>query len=249
MYTFQYVSDLHLECRDDDFLFEIKRNAPYLILAGDIGDPHKPNYTNFLKCVSDLFDEVFLISGNHEYYNNQGRTIDETDEHILNICKFCFTNVHFLQNTSYAIPNSDIIIFGATFWTKTDPEYFYILARDVNDYKCIPKFTIKMCNNLHTQSVNKLQLLCEQQSSPNKKFVVISHHLPHTSLINPKYDDSPLNSSYASDIDIIQNEKRIVASVYGHTHIPNVSGKYYVNPHGYSNQNSSNTIKTATFSI
>ncbi len=65
MYTFQLISDLHLEMGS---YFNLKAKAPYLLLVGDIGYPESQIYKDFLKQYSKKFDKIFYISGNHEYY-------------------------------------------------------------------------------------------------------------------------------------------------------------------------------------
>ena len=61
-----YISDLHLEFRDE--YFDINNEADILILSGDIGNPYEDIYINFLIKISNNFDKIILITGNHEYY-------------------------------------------------------------------------------------------------------------------------------------------------------------------------------------
>lgn len=70
--TIQYASDLHLEMDiNTQYLIEnpIKKKADILILAGDItylGVSYLAN--KVLDQLSDTFDEVLMIPGNHEFY-------------------------------------------------------------------------------------------------------------------------------------------------------------------------------------
>ena len=58
-----------------------------LILAGDIGHPSDPKYENFLETCTKLYDNVFLITGNHEYYSKQNPlSIKEINQMIEEIC-------------------------------------------------------------------------------------------------------------------------------------------------------------------
>ncbi len=72
-----------------------------LILAGDIGHPSDPKYENFLQTCTKLYDNVFLITGNHEYYQSEKNSkqnplsVDEINQMIEEIC----SNLN-LANTS-----------------------------------------------------------------------------------------------------------------------------------------------------
>ena len=229
MQSFQYISDIHLEISNRIPI--IKRCAPNLILAGDIGSPLQPIYTTFLKMVSDLFDHVFLISGNHEYYNNQNIKMNEMDDKIHAICKNQ-TNVHYLQNKIFHLDN--ISIFGGTFWSNITPRQEILIKQMISDYRQIPKFTTQLSNSMHNHAIDELKLALKD--FPDRNWIVICHHIPQNRLILDKYKTSPLNNAFASDIPFMDNE-RIKAVVFGHTHTPSVQGKYYSNPIGYPGEN------------
>jgi len=75
-FQFQLVSDLHLEYYDkikfDDFIIPTAQN---LIIAGDIGYQHLDNYDIFMQLCSESFDKVFIVLGNHDYYNYKSKEI------------------------------------------------------------------------------------------------------------------------------------------------------------------------------
>jgi len=75
MYRFQYVSDLHLEFRKK--VLRIPPVAPFLLLAGDIGYPCRSLYREFLRYAAHDFEKVFLVAGNHEFYQGakQGKNL------------------------------------------------------------------------------------------------------------------------------------------------------------------------------
>jgi predicted phosphodiesterase len=251
---FQYLSDVHSEFYSGNpgklNKMGIQRKAPYLILAGDIGNPFSKIYEDFIKRMSEIFDKVFLISGNHEYYKHSkhcGDFIDNeeddgykwlnfVDEQIRNIVnKFENKNVIYLQNECYKI-NDDIMIYGGTFWTNIKNDEIENVKEWMRDYQVIPNFTIKTCGELHKTAADNLEKSMEQFNK--HKFIVISHHLPSYSLIHPKYLGSNvrLNSAFASEIDVAKDE-RIVAWIAGHTHCCMQIGKFYVNPIGYPGEN------------
>lgn len=75
MTAIQFVSDIHLETRDNtskDFIKKILIPfAPYLALCGDIGYPGAQLYEPFLEYCSKNFEHVFYVPGNHEFYNTE----------------------------------------------------------------------------------------------------------------------------------------------------------------------------------
>lgn len=233
---FQYFSDLHLEFLKsslDILRLNIVKTAPNLILGGDIGYPHQDIYKLFINLMSQTFDRVFVISGNHEYYNTDSETLDKIDEQIKTICS-SFSNVHHLQNEIYSIPDTNIVVFGTTLWSQIKKEEENNITRRLSDYYCIEGFNVDMCNKLHHQSVQSLKEHLEKH--PDKKFIVVSHHLPSYSLIHPKYRGSGLCSGFATEVEIKDHE-RIVGWVAGHTHTPMEIGKFHVNPIGYDKEN------------
>jgi predicted MPP superfamily phosphohydrolase len=240
---FQYFSDIHTEeyKSNPNKLIKIQQRikvcAPYLILAGDIGDPFSNIYKDFIIFLSNLFEHIFIICGNHEYYTRKNNDTDWMTTVHNEIRTFTSTleNVTFLENEVFHISNTDISIFGATFWTdiKDDDEN---IIKYIADYNFIPNFTIKKTKDLHQFSCQKLQETLDL--FPERKFVVISHHLPSYSLIDTKYllAVPSLICAFASDINI-SNNKQIIAWIAGHTHTAIEQGKFHINPIGYKGQN------------
>jgi predicted MPP superfamily phosphohydrolase len=98
----RYISYLHLEFikphKIDKFIKNIKPNIEEIcVLSGDIGNPYKENYDIFMKYINESFKHIFIIAGNHEYYNNE-YTIDEINEYLNEYFKQ-FENISFLNNT------------------------------------------------------------------------------------------------------------------------------------------------------
>jgi hypothetical protein len=111
------VSDLHLECCEENIGVPDLGEGDVLILGGDIlcarhfkknGPLHKV-YDDFLqKCVKN-FDEVLYLNGNHEAYGyNYEGTFDVLAEHLPK-------EIHYLENDYVNI--KDWVFLGATLWT------------------------------------------------------------------------------------------------------------------------------------
>ena len=130
-----YISDIHLELRNNKILTFSPENLKednYLALCGDIGCPFHPNYTKFLNVHSELYTHIFIITGNHEYYSgNKQRTVSETDAKITELVS-TYSNITFLTtNKPYQIGKT--LFIGCPLWSQVD------LAAEskMNDYNRI----------------------------------------------------------------------------------------------------------------
>ena len=94
---FQVISDLHLETlHENSEPTEIFIVGSNLCLLGDIGYPGTSIYTNFIQWCSEQFVNVFVIFGNHEYWN-------ENIPHTVEYTKSFPQNVYFLNNSCVII--------------------------------------------------------------------------------------------------------------------------------------------------
>jgi predicted MPP superfamily phosphohydrolase len=70
-FKFQLISDIHLENYEKlDFTKLIKPVEPVLFLAGDIGHINTKIYKDFMNYVSENWDVIYIVLGNHEFYSN-----------------------------------------------------------------------------------------------------------------------------------------------------------------------------------
>ncbi len=231
----KYFSDLHLEFfkRLNPIWIKslIKRDADVLILAGDIGYPTSQLYKDFLIEINPMFERVYLITGNHEYYSD--KSIDENNQIIKNIItNNNLSNVKLLLNDWEEYKGYRFV--GSTLWSKiTDPNYL------INDFKCIKNMSVDKYNDLHKESVNFIETAVRESELP---VVVITHHLPSNTLNDPKYQSfSKYNQCFSSELDYLISSP-IVAWFYGHTHtgsFKEINGvKLCCNPIGYPDENS-----------
>jgi hypothetical protein len=158
----------------------------------------------------------------------------EVQQQIRQVCREIGDNIIFLENEIYLIPGTDIIVFGATFWSDVKAEEAAYVNNMIGDYKYIQGFTVEKCRELHKTSCLMLTAALAKYSM--HKFVVISHHLPLYTLIDSRYETSCVNSAYASDIKEANNDM-IVAWVAGHTHTPIEKERFHVNAIGYKGEN------------
>jgi len=212
------LSDLHTELHP--IVLNFKKHADVVILAGDIGNPYHDNYINLLNKLSLTHEKVFVVSGNHEYYNNN---IEETDLYLSNLCE---DNVHFLQKQSIIYKNVKFI--GCTLWSDPDQS----LCKYINDFAKIQNFTYDKYKSLH---LNHKEWL-EHELLNNYKNCVITHYLPLNKLTNEQFINHPLHSFFSSDINTTGADYWF----YGHTHVGNQmeieNVKFHCNPRGYSHE-------------
>ena len=220
------LSDLHLEL-NPNLKIQFNKNADVAILAGDIGNPYSEEYVYLLRQLSLTHTEVFIISGNHEYYNKY-YTINEIDNQIRNLCIEEDENIHFLQMNSIIYNN--IKFLGCTLWSDPTDETLYKYINDSN--------YINFQDYVSTHKLHKDWLENELKDDSYKN-CVITHHLPKINLIDKEFKNDPLNSFFCSDILVDGAD----VWCYGHTHKSNYMKddniEYHCNPHGYLNENSS----------
>jgi predicted phosphodiesterase len=235
----QYISDIHLELLNENEInkiklyFEIKANI--CVLAGDIGNPFLPSYYDFLLFLSNKFKKIFIIAGNHEYYNNY---IIETQLKINEVVSN-FINISFLNNSYEDYEN--IRWIGTTLWTQIEhPEY------TINDTVMIKNLTVEKYNELHNEATIFLEKTLDECFENIIECIVITHHLPSDKLTHPKFKTSfykNYNQFFSCNLDelIIKYNLIINTWFYGHTHMPSIENIYNVsflcNPIGYKGEN------------
>lgn len=206
-YSFQLISDIHLE---SGRYVTLKRKAPYLLLAGDIGYPSSQIYQDFMKQCSKKFDKLFYTSGNHEYYDKY-KSITDIDKIIHNTCQQ-YDNVHYLQNSYYDLDGLRIV--GSTLWSDvqdTEPV--------INDYSNIRKSLYEFVTIQDTiQMFNKNKEYIESViTMSDKPILIMTHHMPSYEMILPEFQASDCKSHFTSHLDYLF-KKPVVTWVCGHGH-------------------------------
>lgn len=235
----KYISDIHLEFYTPEKAAEIIKQIraegdEVLILAGDIGKPHNETYDKLMKHVAANFKKTFVIAGNHEYYG--GKNMEDTLGYMKTYFKK-YTNISFLDNACETYEGYTFI--GTTLWSAvTNPQY------KINDIKAIKDMSVELYNELNQVCIEFLKGALETFT---KNVIIITHHMPSESLIDPKYlkdEVKHYNQWFYSDMDefILEHKYSIACWIYGHTHAPSVSSVYGVpmlcNPMGYPGENS-----------
>jgi 3',5'-cyclic AMP phosphodiesterase CpdA len=229
-FNIQYVSDLHLEHHDsknEGYIIPsmfLKPAAPYLALCGDIGNPDLAAYEAFLSWCSKSYKMVFLVAGNHEYYNYRSKfksDIPSRKEKIRSLTAK-YTNVYFLDCSSYFIADHNLRVLGCTLWADTssgDEMKIITYMNDTrnifleNDVNLLPtKMTA-----LHREEKEWLRTQIEAAEKRGEDVLVLTHYLPTFQLIHEKYQGHHLNICFASDCEDLLKPP-VKAWLCGHSH-------------------------------
>jgi predicted phosphodiesterase len=183
-----YLSDIHLELYDITKIPRILQliipQSNICVLAGDIGYPFEQTYISFLRGIHSKFEHIFLIHGNHEYYqfgNNQGKSNEEIIQQTHDIISYYHLDkIHFLHNSHYDLGKYRFI--GSVLWSHIEDERYLS-----NDYDVVYKNSIEEMNQTHFLCKDYIQQALIQAQTDEKEVIMITHHLPSYRLNHPKY--------------------------------------------------------------
>ena len=271
-YSLQYISDIHLEKNILPFSALLKPSAQDLALCGDIGDPFSPIYEDFLRWCSNHWRQVFVITGNHEYFLERpdvNKTVDKVDEYIDLLCKKIGSNVIFLQKDVFYIHEYKVAIIGATLWSAPDlriwdrlvsgfigdpglrGEYNAMFKLDENTNMMRPYHPtdITTLHLEHKYFISKLLGPYDTTLPKDYRIIVLTHHVPTYKLNGPEFALHPLRSCYASSQDNLFKEP-VVAWLCGHSHRPmtarfDTGTLVSLNPLGYTTESKTNFSQSA----
>lgn len=209
----QLVSDLHLEFLIPEQVEELANRISYntkadvLVLAGDICAFNRRSIANlytFLDAIEDKYQYIIYIFGNHEYY---GTSYEEVKD-IVEKLRYYF-NLYILENNSLTIKElGNITLYGTTLWFEETIET-NLLKYNLNDYRHIKDFTPDKWSREAIQYIKNIE-------NNGSKKVLITHHVPHSRFISPKYVGNEMNCFYLNEIGKYLDKFDL--AVFGHSH-------------------------------
>ncbi len=135
------------------------------------------------------------------------------------------SNIHVLENESITI--SDVTFHCATLWT--DFELFgntgiakFECEQNMSDYHCIrtePHYSKLRAD--HTKVLHHATRKWLRQSlkeSNTDRNIVVTHHAPSMSSVDPKYKESLLTTGFASNLDDFIHEHQPNLWIHGYVH-------------------------------
>lgn len=221
------ASDLHLEFGE----IQIKNtyNTQILVLCGDIcvsqglKSENSRNYKQFDKFftqVSNEFEYVLYVLGNHEYYKSKWY---QTQQIIREYLKK-FSNIYLLEGDEFVVNNINFI--GGTLWTNMnnlDPvtmlgiqdllSDFRVIKNETNGYRSITSQDVVA---RFTKTLDRFKVLVENKEN----VVVLTHHAPHSKSVPSQFISQRVtNGAYYSDLsDFILDNPQIKLWMHGHMH-------------------------------
>ena len=248
-FQLQYISDIHLEHHDknnEGYLVPsmfLKPSASYLALCGDIGNPDLPTYEALLRWCSKSYKLVFLVAGNHEFYNYRSSQKSDMDTRLQKIRTMCsaYNNIIFLNRDTYYLPEYNLRILGCTLWSDTSSGDEEKIIMYMNDARNIlvdgetPFLPTKM-TELHHIDRDWINDELAKAREKNESVIVLTHYLPSYQLIHEKYQGHPLNMCFASNCeDLLQEPVKVWICGHSHTGMKvNLFGvQCLMNPYGY----------------
>ena len=209
----QIVSDLHLEFLTVVEVLEVadrisyKTNADVLVLAGDICSLNKRssgNFSYFLDAVQEKYKDIIYVMGNHEYYGTSYSDVKELMRRTIQYRPN--TPLTVLENKSITI--GDITFYGTTLWFEETVQSS-LIRYNLNDYKCIKDFTPdEYCREA-------IKFIKSIEDTESKK-VLITHHVPHSGFISPRYVGNEMNCFYLNEVGKYLDKFDLVT--FGHSH-------------------------------
>lgn len=233
------LSDLHLE--GQAFYYEYQ-GEDVVVLAGDI---HTQNRHRFILDQIPQNIKVIFVAGNHEYY---GGNFQRTNDFFYDL-QAEYTNFYWLFNDDVVI--DDVIFFGGTMFTDMclDGDSWkatQYAQRGIADFEWITaerdngqggvfdrKWTVDDHRRQHDLFCSAISDFVDREKV--FKRVVISHFVPHPQGSDPKFDGSPLQPYFISDMTRYMDT--VDLWLYGHTHITrdfmHGNTRLVCNPRGY----------------
>lgn len=207
------VSDQHFEFRrgqEEDLYFEQvpAAGAKIAIVAGDLDlGWYQGSFTENMKRLCSMFEKVYYVPGNHDYYECQDiRVVDAIIDDLPNQAP----NLTILKTGHVYDFGDGRRILGDAMWVK-DTQALRDSKRYINDNFRIPLFW---------------QFMPEK----NRKFVawlneelregdiVVTHHLPSDQSTPLKWRGSPTQPWFVCDMEGLILERKPAYWIHGHTH-------------------------------
>src|SRR2546422_5814677 len=211
----QVASDLHLEFLEKKFPgYRVVEptDADVLIIAGDI---HRN--TQAIAAFADWPVPVIYVHGNHEAYKEQYFKLVENMRTVS-----AGSNVHYLEKNEYILKG--VRFLGCCLWTDYRLDTANPLTamrhaqRELNDHRIIRtelgRFTPQDALQIHQKSRAWLEEKLDQDfDGPT---VVVTHHGPHPNSVHPRFEGTPLNAAFVSDLTPLIEQADLW--IHGHVH-------------------------------
>jgi len=223
----QLLSDVHLEFHPDhgrDFVQRLEpEGVDVLVLAGDIAVG--PGIVEAVGMFCDRYRgaQVVYVHGNHEFYGAPREAVVAWTRDAMR----AHANLRWLDAGVAEIRGRRFL--GGTLWFRPG-EFSKTLERGLTDFSAIPELK----SWVYEENARMLELL-RTELRPGD--IVVTHHLPTTRSVTPRFTGSPLNVFFVCDVESLILERGPALWMHGHTHssVSQALGATRVlcNPFGY----------------
>jgi predicted phosphohydrolase len=212
----QYCSDLHLEFPINKTYAKnnpLKRVGEILILAGDIIPLSTLDQANdFFDFVSDQFQHVYWVPGNHEYYHS------DLQLQNIQLKEQIRSNVTLINNGF--IHYKGIRLLFSTLWSEISAANESVIVKSMADFRLIKnegrRFSVADFNNLHGRC--KHFLTKELSSGETTPTIVVTHHIPTLMNYPERYRNSKINEAFAVELHDLIESSHAAYWISGHSH-------------------------------
>lgn len=215
----QFASDLHLEFSVNKKYLDrhfLQPAGQILLLAGDVIPFAKIEKAKpFLQKLSDNYEQVYWIAGNHEYYYadipSNLNPINSFEERI-------FSNVTLLNNKTIELEKVKIIF--SSFWSHIPDEDMFYLQKGMADFSLITDnktpITCELYNSWHKKAFEFIKNESEVPST--KKTIVVTHHVPTFYHYPKEFANSVISPGFATEYHDYIAQSNIDYWIFGHHH-------------------------------
>lgn len=224
---FWVLSDIHAD-HGAWTLPDPKPACDAVLVAGDVGENPIRSVERLKRWFGDLGVPVVAVAGNHEPYGTDWlASFDAARKRAEQT-----GNVRLLERETVVLAPPRAVpvrVCGTSLWTdyrlgtstERDRERAMLLAaRAMMDHRLIRNgdrvFTPHDALAEHEASLRWLDAELAQPFAGVT--VVLTHHAPHPSCIDPRYDGDPLNAAFGSDLSGLIARLRPAVWVHGHVH-------------------------------
>ncbi|KAI8615291.1 Metallo-dependent phosphatase-like protein [Chytriomyces sp. MP71] len=213
--------------------------ADFLVLAGDVGKPRLPLYTELLVLAAARFKRIFIVMGNHEYYNGSSKEEVDVDMRCwLSELNHTFRIAHKVvlldrneDDAQVYLPECNLRVLGCTLWSWIPPEAAREAAEGLNDFRMIgtrskdPTKPRRRCNveDYNSWHVTDRQWLEDQiykAQLKGERLVVVTHHAPtrHETSAPQFRGQGGIGHCFSTDLDELLEMTDVLCWCFGHTH-------------------------------
>lgn len=199
------------------------------MLLGDVAPIESAAFVAFMDHVCALFDRVYLVPGNHEYYGSAPKSVLQTRLHALAAERWA-DRLTILDCATCDTWSPGFRLIGCTLWSHVATHDQRNVERYVRDYDLISDaqqqpVTVADTNAWHAHDVAWLRRELQRATADGKRAIVLTHFAPlERGTSHPRYEQArdpivqSLNHAFRTDLRTLITEHQPHTWAFGHTH-------------------------------